>query len=372
MHIQHHPFPPPSSGTSRALQSFHFGAPGRGRKVYIQASLHADELPGMLVAHHLRARLLELEAAGKILGEVVLVPVSNPVGLAQMLQGTPFGRFDLATGVNFNRDYRDPTAALIAALAGKLGADGARNVGLIRAEIARILEAWQPLSETEALKKTLQVLAMDADIVLDLHCDNEAVLHLYAGAPLAERAAPLAALMGAEVFLLSRVMGGDPFDEVCGRLWWELAEHFGAAYPIPCACLSVTVELRGETQVTHAQAQGDAQALLAFLAHSGVLDLPAPALPAPRCAPTPLAGVEAIVAPSAGLLVFLKEPGDYVEQGEALADLIDPFSGASVALRAGVSGVLFGRVARRYVHAGMSLAKIAGKLPFRTGKLLSL
>ena len=45
----------PSLGSYKTLTSFHFGTPGRGPKVYIQASLHAEELPGMLVAHHLRA-----------------------------------------------------------------------------------------------------------------------------------------------------------------------------------------------------------------------------------------------------------------------------------------------------------------------------
>ena len=77
--------------------SFHYGPAGSGRKVYIQASLHADELPGMLVAHHLRQKLLALEAQGALLGEVVVVPVANPIGLAQTLLRAPHGRFDLAT-----------------------------------------------------------------------------------------------------------------------------------------------------------------------------------------------------------------------------------------------------------------------------------
>ena len=48
------PSPLPALGTQRTLTSFHFGTAGTGEKAYIQASLHADELPGMLVAHHLR------------------------------------------------------------------------------------------------------------------------------------------------------------------------------------------------------------------------------------------------------------------------------------------------------------------------------
>ena len=72
-----------SLGSLRTLTSFHFGQPGIGAKVYIQASLHAEELPGMLVAHHLRALLTAADAAGLIRGEIILVPVANPIGLAQ-------------------------------------------------------------------------------------------------------------------------------------------------------------------------------------------------------------------------------------------------------------------------------------------------
>jgi predicted deacylase len=48
-----------SFGTGRHLHVHRFGTPGAAPKAYIQASLHADETPAMLVAHHLLERLLE-------------------------------------------------------------------------------------------------------------------------------------------------------------------------------------------------------------------------------------------------------------------------------------------------------------------------
>ena len=82
-----HPLLSPSLGSQKTLTSFHFGKRSEGSdcgpKVYIQASLHAEELPGMLVAHHLRAMLESAETAGQIRGEIILVPVANPIGLAQ-------------------------------------------------------------------------------------------------------------------------------------------------------------------------------------------------------------------------------------------------------------------------------------------------
>ncbi len=356
---------------SSQLTSFHYGSPATGKKVYIQAALHADEIPGMLVAQFLRTELAALEAAGKVRGEIILVPAANPLGLAQAIHGAPFGRFDLTTGTNFNRAYKHVAEDLKQSLEGKLGADADANVALIRAHARQSVASWQAATDAEALKKTLLGLAIDADIVLDLHCDNEAVLHIYAGTPLAQAAAPLSAYMGAHALLLALAAGEEPFDEACSRLWWDLPAHFGPAFPIPPACMSVTVELRGEMDVNYAYAERDARALLNFLAHAGVLDFEPDPMPAPVCAPTPLEGVEPIAAPHAGIVVFLKELGDKIEAGDTIADLVDPVSGATTALKATVDGVFFARTAHRHLLRGMAVGKIAGAVAFRAGKLLS-
>ena len=361
----------PDSSMSCRLSSFHFGVPGAGKKVYIQAALHADEVPGMLVAQFLRTELTRLEAAGLLRGEVILVPAANPIGLAQAIHGSPFGRFDLSTGINFNRAYKHVADDLKQSLAGLLGPDPVANVALVRAHARASVAGWQPGTDAETLKKTLLEMAIDADYVFDLHCDNEAVLHIYAGTPLADAVGPLSCLMQAHAVLLALEAGAEPFDEACSRLWWDLAAHFGAATPIPNACLSVTVELRGEMDVDYAHAARDARALLHFLAHEGVINEAAAPLPAPLCAPTPLEGVEPISAPHAGVLVFLKQLGQTVQPGDAIADLIDPVSGAKTALTCTVDGVFFARTAHRHLLRGMAVGKIAGPVAFRAGKLLS-
>ena len=371
MQAQTHLISMQDSSTAYQLTSFHFGAPGSGKKVYIQAALHADEVPGMLVSQFLRSELLALEADGKLRGEIVLVPAANPIGLAQAIIGAPFGRFDLSTGTNFNRAYKHVAGDLKKSLAGQLGADAAANVALVRAHAKASVATWRPATDAESLKKILLGMAIDADIVLDLHCDNEAVLHMYAGTPLADAAMPLAALLGSRALLLALEAGEEPFDEACSRLWWDLAAYFGPATPLPAACLSVTVELRGEMDVNYRDAEQDARALLAFLAHAGVIDQPSGALPPSLCEPTPLEGVEPLAAPHAGVLVFLKNLGDKVEAGDTVADIIDPVSGAVTPLRAKVSGVFFARTAHRHLLRGMQVGKIAGPVAYRAGKLLS-
>jgi predicted deacylase len=283
-----------------------------------------------------------------------------------------FGRFELDTGINFNRNFMHLSPALIAQLDAQLGPDEATNTRLIRRSCKALLEAWQPQTEAEALKRLLQSLAIDADIVLDLHCDHQAVPHVYAATQQAAAAQPLAAYLGARALLVAKVSGGDPFDEANSRIWFELAEHFAGRAPVADACLSLTVELRGEQDVEHGLAEQDAQAVIEFLRHAGHIGGSVQPLPPALCEPTPLEGVEPITAPHAGLLVYFKAPGDHVEVGEAIGEVIDPSTDQVTPLRAKVAGLLYARISRRYATRGMRVAKVAGTQAFRSGKLLSM
>ncbi|MGO4477739.1 succinylglutamate desuccinylase/aspartoacylase family protein [Massilia sp. 2TAF26] len=369
-----HPIATEDNVANFQLTSYSFGKmrgnPGAGKKVYIQASLHADEVPAMLVAHVLRRELERLDAEGRIEGEIILVPAANPIGLSQVVHGAPFGRYDLASGINFNRSYKHVAAELKASLKGQLGTDSQANAALVREHARRAVANWRTDSPTQDLKKLLLGMAIDADIMLDLHCDNEAVLHLYTGTPLADQVKPLAALLGAHATLLARESGGEPFDEACSRLWWELADHFGPSMPIPMGCIGVTVELRGEMDVRYELAEKDAQGLLQYLAYQGVLDIEREPLPPLVAEPTPLEGVEPLAAPHSGVLVFLKRLGDRVAENEAVADIVNPVSGKTTTLRATRAGILFASTAHRHLLRGMHVCKIAGDSAFRSGSLL--
>ncbi|MDO8286893.1 MAG: succinylglutamate desuccinylase/aspartoacylase family protein, partial [Rhodoferax sp.] len=194
----------PSLGSHKTLTSFHFGTPGRGPKVYIQASLHAEELPGMLVAHHLRPLLEAADAAGQMLGEVILVPVANPLGLAQRVDHRAMGRFDLATSENFNRHYPDLAKAVWPTVENALGADPVANVSTVRRAMGDYLRNWTPDTELQSLRRCLLTLAHDADAVLDLHCDCESVMHVYTEETCWPQLEPLTRLMQCQAVLLAR------------------------------------------------------------------------------------------------------------------------------------------------------------------------
>jgi predicted deacylase len=93
-------------------------------------------------------------------------------------------------------------------------------------EAMREALAAEPLrSEVQALRHHLLSLACDADVVLDLHCDDRAILHLYAD-PAWQAEAGVAAFFGIETVLLSQESGGYSFDEACGLPWHRLARAF--------------------------------------------------------------------------------------------------------------------------------------------------
>lgn len=374
MDIRHHPLPAASLGRQTTVTSQHFGTPGARPKVYLQASLHAEELPGMLVAHHLRQKLLAAEAAGQIIGEVVLVPVANPIGLAQRLDHKPMGRFEFSSSENFNRHYPDLAQAAIERVSGRLTQDGAANVALVREAVAAWLAEQRPQTELQGLRHTLASLAFDADVVIDLHCDCEAVMHFYTERACWPALEPLSRYLGSEAVLLADDIGnGGPFDEQLSGLWSQLPGLLRAAgqdVPLPQGCASTTVELRGEADVTHPLAKQDAAALWAYLQHLGAVAGPAPALPPARCEATPLAGSETLRAPCPGVLVYLADVGQHLATGDAVAEIIDPTLGTVHTVRAGTAGVFYARIQHRYIQAGLEIGKIAGSTAFRTGNLL--
>jgi len=369
-----HPLLSPSLGSRKTLTSFHFGTAGHGPKVYIQASLHAEELPGMLVAHHLRALLEAADAAGHILGEVILVPVANPIGLAQRVDHKAMGRFELDSSENFNRHYPDLAKAVWPAVQDALGNDPQANVAAVRHAMGRYLRDWMPDTELQSLRRTLLLLAYDADCMLDLHCDCEAVMHFYTEEACWPQLEPLTRFLQCQAILLAKNSGSGPIDECLSGAWWRLADTLAAnanPAPLPQGCCSTTIELRGEADVSHALAQTDAQALYAWLQHAQVIaGTQAPQLPVPLCQATPLAGSETLHAPAPGIVVFAVQVGQRLQVGDLVAEVIDPLANQTHRIVAGVAGILYARIRERYATSGAELGKIAGATAFRTGELL--
>jgi len=359
-------------GTARTIAVHRYGTPGARPKAHLQAALHADEIPGLLVLHHLMPLLVAADDAGQVSGEVVVVPYANPIGLDQFLNGRHSGRVELAGGGNFNRNWPNLAAGLADAVAGQLGDDATANAATVRTALLEKVAALPAVTELQSLQRALLGLAIDADLVLDLHCDTgEALVHLFTLEELAADLAGLAAELGAEAVLLGE-LGGGPFDETCSTPWRRLREACPDR-PIPMACASVTVELRGQGDVSDELARADAQALFRSLQRSGVITGDPGPLPAPRCEARHLNTCEVLRAPVTGVLAYNVALGDAVKTGDTVAWLVDPAAAGPEQGRhpvlAGTDGVVMAINLMKYAMAGWSIAKIAGSTPLARGHL---
>ncbi len=359
--------PTMTPGTARTITVHRFGKAGARPKAYFQAAIHANELPGAMALHHLMPMLVEADRRGRIKGEIIVVPTINPIGLSQVSGSTHLGRYDFVGRENFNRNWHDLSGEVAARVGAQLGRNAKDNVALIRKAALAALAAMKPVNELQALRVAAQKMSVDADIVLDLHCDSDAVLHLFISrADWPGAAQPLAADIGAQA-----TMYNDPyptaltFSGVNGALWARLAERFPAA-AIPQACLSATIELRSQHDVSHALGASDAANLYRFLVRRGIISGRAGALPRLKAEATPIAGMDVGYSPANGILVYHVAKGSRVKKGTAICEVIDPADPRGPKARrqvvARTDGILFsGKPNGRLAWPGAVVFRIAGR-----------
>ena len=363
-------------GTQRSISVLRFGKVGARPKVYMQAAIHANEMPGTMAMHHLMPLLTEADKKGLIQGEIILVPTVNPIGQAQLVGNSHAGRYNLLSYENFNRNWIDLSDAVAERVGNKLGADAEANVRAIRKAAQDSLKALKPLNELGTLRVEVQKLSCDADFVLDLHCDIYAALHLFGAKNdvATGTLSTLAADLGVEA-----TMYNDPypkaltFSGVNSVLWARLAEQFPQAN-IPQACMSVTVEMRSQHDVSDALGQSDAQNLYRWLVRQGVVGGKAAPLKKLKSAPAPMSGMDVGYSTCTGFLVFHLKPGAKVKKGQAICDVIDPANPHGTKGRtiftSQTDGVLFSRRLDGYLSwPGQVMYRICGPkpLPHRIG-----
>ncbi|HEI6849377.1 TPA: succinylglutamate desuccinylase/aspartoacylase family protein [Yersinia enterocolitica] len=364
MKINHHKLPEHALSGQRQLTSFHFGQPGVGEKIYLQAGLHADELPGMLVLHYLKRLLSQAERRGEIQSEIIIVPIANPPGMAQVLLNSGIGRFDLVSGRNFNRDFPDLAKLVSQPPGAAASSEKETTPQQIRRAMVDALQDLPALSEVDALRQHLLMLACDADLVLDLHCDDRAILHLYADPAWRTSVDVLAQFLHIDTVLLSQDSGGGSFDEACGLPWHRLAAHYPNLAP---ACMAVTVELRGQQDVSHPQASADAEHIYQYLQYRGAIAGVVPEIPQREVVMLPFSAGEIVNAPASGLLLLLRQPGEWVTKDDVVAEIIDPITDTVKAVRAKAGGIIYACRRAPFVTLGAEVMKIAGKTPYAGG-----
>lgn len=362
-------------GAATELFYYTAGPADAPTRVHLQAALHADEQPGTMALHHLLPRLRDADATGQLRAHFTIFPSVNPLGLANVSLRHHIGRYDIETGVNYNRRWPDLYPLIADAIAGKLTADPAANIATIRAAVISWIDSQRPATAIQQLRLLVLKSAIAADIVLDLHCDDDSLKHIFTSPELMPGLQDLADWMGVAATLTAEDSGGGSFDEVMPTLYRK-ARLAHPGHPIPTGAETATLEYRGRADSFDATGREDAAGLFGFFASRGLIDADPGQAPSPAPAPTPFEATEVLRVDAPGLLAYRVELGDRVSKGQPIADLIamdgpDAFI-ARRPILAGTDGFVLSRVSGKYVVRGAGIAKIVGAeiLPTRAGAYL--
>lgn len=362
-------------GASTELYWYTAGPADAATRVHLQAALHADEQPGTMALHHLLPRLRDADAAGQLKAQFTIFPSVNPLGLANRSLRHHIGRYDTETGVNYNRRWPDLYPLVAGAVAGRLGNDPRANVLELRAAVLAWIERQRPGSAAQQLRLITLRSAVQADIMLDLHCDDDSLKHIFTSPELMPGLQDLADWMGVAATLTAEDSGGGSFDEVLPSLYRK-ARLANPGKPIPNGAEAATLEYRGQADVFDAIGQDDADGLFGFFAGRGLIAGQPDDRPVPAPAPVPFEATEVLRVDAPGILAYRVELGERVSRGQPIADLIamdgpEAFM-ARQPILAGTDGFVLSRVSAKYVRRGSGIAKIVGTqvLPTRAGGYL--
>ncbi|RWC06664.1 MAG: peptidase M14 [Mesorhizobium sp.] len=326
-----------SEGHSYEFPVFRFeGTDKAAPSAYLQAALHAGELPGVVAIDALMPMLEKAEAEGRIKGSITVVPQANPIGRAQYHFGEHQGRFHLGTRTNFNRGFP-----------------------LLAAPDVELLPDTTLGTADQRLKTRLLQLSIGHDIVLDLHCDDEGLAYLYVHASLWPAMADCAAAMGVDAVILWDEDTDGTFEGASITPYLNLpaeVARFGRR-------VATTVEYRGILDVDGALAGADAEGLYRLLVARGVVQDQALSTPGSFTGlVAPLENIDMMPAPRAGAVLYKVKPGDRVAEGALLATIVHApgEAGGRTQLFAPQAGIILTRRSRRIIRAGEDLLKLVG------------
>lgn len=373
-----------ASGADLTIPVFRFEGEG-DKKVYIQANIHGPEIAGIGAAYDLIRFLNEQET---INGTITIVPSVNPVGLNSKINGAQVGYADLNETVvgNFNRIYQllvtnetssdDPDSPQKISLPEfveqhKNSDNETIQAAFVEALGAAIDDRWEKLGRNGLrhglkLALTIQQLSYDANYLIDLHTASRAIYHLYTF-PECQSAAALFDLH--YLILLDDSFNG-VLDEAFLQPWLQLAAVFKAAgRDIDFASLdreAYTPEF-GDGDTLDAEAmQQDARRIINYLREKGIL-----VGEGMKHSGDYLAShhkhYDRYYAPTGGLLLWHKNPGDRIEAGDLLVTVVQSYelqttSDAKTPVYASKDGILINKTSTQVVHEGMGLCSIMTEL----------
>ncbi|XOV80432.1 MAG: succinylglutamate desuccinylase/aspartoacylase family protein [Aestuariibacter sp.] len=312
-----------ASGRNLNVPVYKFVSDLPGPKVYIQSSIHGAEVQGNVVLYH----LLQALKKAPLKGEVTLVPNCNPVGSNLKSGEYTLGRFDPVNGQNWNRAYHYDQD-LVSEFAEKIQPD--TNISHVKQEYrhklkasidAKLNHSWG-LGLAECLNLKLQRMALEADIVLDLHNGPVSTRHIYV---------PEYARESAHYFNIPHVIFipntfAGALDEATFCPWWSLADKLKSRYPETDWHFGVeafTMEMGSQEVIEFEAGATDAKSILTYLSYKGCFTSTLYSPEKMSRYAVYLKDYKTLFSDFGGMVEYLVQPGQKVKEGQAMARVLN-------------------------------------------------
>lgn len=309
-----------ASGVELTVPVYRVKGQGTGPSVYIQANIHGAEVQGNAVIY----QLLELLQKQTLLGDITLVPYANPVGCNHKNGEYTLGRFDPITGVNWNRMYHFNGALAKQFVEQYPDTD----VDTIRSEFRRwMLDDIDEqldhnifgLTTGRRIAYQLQRMALQADLVLDLHTGPISSKHLYCP----EYAKNSASYFNIPHTILIPNDFAGALDEATFCPWWDLTQAYQAiGRKLDFNKESFTVELGSQELIDLDEALVDAKSILSYLQAKGAIAANGFAPDAMVRYACMLKDYKVFYSPMGGMVDYLAEFGEPLPAGKPLARIL--------------------------------------------------
>jgi predicted deacylase len=317
-----------ASGDMLQLQYYRFVGTQPGKTVYLQSNLHGAEIVGNQVIARLLEYLQSLSAED-LYGEMRLVPVCNPIGVNTRAHHFSSGRFNPYDGRDWNRIFWDceQTHGMAADFA-KAYADSDRDT-IQQAYRQQILHHFAAERETltrpegvpihTCYRTQLQHLALEADLVIDLHSSgNQGLVYVYY---FRDRESSIPYFDLDLAIWLDR-FDGNAFDESFMNPWLALEQAFAElGRSLQFDIEAWTLELGTGMKLDAIAVERGVNGILNYLRHQGVLrdDVPVFQQSVPRSRSSQL---KKYYATSGGFVKNRVALGATVQSGDRLYELV--------------------------------------------------
>ncbi|MDJ0509206.1 MAG: succinylglutamate desuccinylase/aspartoacylase family protein [Crocosphaera sp.] len=319
-----------ASGDEFSLQLYQFVGQKRVKKVYIQSNLHGSEIVGNAVISQLIDSLSNLKK-GQLDGEILLLPVCNPLGTNQRNHFFSSGRYNSYDGKDWNRifwDYEKFCRDLDRFIEDNLKFDSLtiqenflqKQKAAFQQQLEKInCPSSAPLFEQ--YRYQLQSLSMDANYVIDIHSSsNKCIDYLFCFPGEQQKSAKY---FNINYGVLMDTYDGDAFDEAFMKPWLALEKRFETmGRKIKVDRESWTLELGSGMEMQPQSVAIGVAGIKNYLVNKGVLNLDGYKLQKTEITLVSRQQIKNYYAPTGGMIQNRLSLETFVKKGDKIYEIL--------------------------------------------------